>query len=60
MLSAYHSGDMDTAKERLDFVAEIAPQNLSALCNVYANRILDMRANGVPDNWDGVFVATEK
>lgn len=60
MLSAYHSGELETARQCLSNVKEIAPDNLHALYAVYSRRIEDLQANGVPDNWDGVFVAQEK
>lgn len=60
MLSAYHSGELETARQCLSDVKEIAPDNLHALYSVYSRRIEDLQANGVPENWDGVFVAREK
>ncbi len=60
MLSVYHSGDLETARKCLADVKKIAPDDLHPLYSVYSRRIEDMMANGVPENWDGVFVAQEK
>ena len=60
MLSAYHSGDLEIARQCLVDVRNIAPDELEALYAVYSQRIEQMTANGVPENWDGVFVAQEK
>lgn len=60
MLSAYHSGDLDSAQQRLGDVIAIAPESMIALYEVYAARIGEMKTEGVPENWDGVFVAREK
>lgn len=60
MLAAYRAGDLATARTELESLANLAPDSLSGLYEIYADRIHQMEINGVPDEWDGVFVAQEK
>jgi len=59
-LAAYYAGDLEAAGRALRRVDAMAPGSLSGLYAVYADRIAQMTATGVPEDWDGVFVASKK
>ncbi|MDF2373976.1 MAG: adenylate/guanylate cyclase domain-containing protein [Rhizobiaceae bacterium] len=59
-LAAYYTAHIEQAREALQSVAKIAPACISGLYEVYAKRLTQMEIEGVPDDWDGVFVAKEK
>src|SRR3546814_8516431 len=61
MLVAYRARDWKTAERLLD---ELQPQaeklGIAALHAIYRERIAALRQTPPPDDWDGVFVASEK
>ena len=61
MLLAYRARDWKTAERLLD---ELQPQaeklSLAALHGIYRERIAALSQSPPPDDWDGVFIASEK
>ncbi|WP_374373880.1 CHASE2 domain-containing protein [Dongia sp.] len=60
MLAAYRAQDWDAAEMALTAAREAAPEQLSALYDLYAERITAYRAAPPPEDWDGVFEARSK
>jgi adenylate cyclase len=60
MLEAYRAQDWDAAEMALTDAREAAPEQLSALYDLYAERIADYRAVPPPADWDGVYEARTK
>lgn len=60
MLTAYRAQDWDAAEIALAAAREAAPEQLSALYDLYAARIATYRAAPPPEDWDGVFEARSK
>jgi adenylate cyclase len=59
LLAAYRRRDWPAAHVALAFCRPLAP-SLSALYDVYEQRIAEFEISPPPPNWDGVFVATTK
>ena len=59
MLAAYRVQDWDGATAALTDARAQAP-NLSALWDVYAERIADYRQGAPGPGWDGVYIAKSK
>jgi adenylate cyclase len=59
-LAAYRGLEFDAAETPLAAAAAAAPAALADLYALYAARLVDLRDNPPPPDWDGVFVAREK
>ncbi len=59
-MDCYYRGDLAAAKKAVEALAKEAPQSLTGLYDVFRERIEQLAAAGVADDWDGVFVATKK
>jgi adenylate cyclase len=59
MLAAYRSGDFGAAEARLSVLRSVCPVVLLHLYGVYAERLSMLRGHP-PEEWSGVFKATEK
>ena len=59
MLAAYRAQDWDSASTGIDRLRALAP-DLEVLCDLYAARVADYRANPPGSDWDGVFIAESK
>ena len=59
-LQAYREGDLDTAREARERAEATAPPALEKLYRLYAARLATLIQKGLPEDWDGVFRATEK
>lgn len=60
MLYSYRNGDMSQALSLIEKCRDLSGAEFSALYDLYASRIHNLTAQGIPENWDGVFTATEK
>ena len=64
MLDAYKLGDVESGIANMALAGRMAEKlenvSLLNLYAIYGERFADMRENGVPADWDGVFVATDK
>ncbi len=59
-MDCYYRGDLAAAKQAVEALAQDSPRSLSGLYGVFRERIEQLAAAGVADDWDGVFVATKK
>lgn len=59
MLSAYRTGDFETAKVLAEKCSNAQDLNLEKAYSLYIGRCSDLISNP-PQDWDGVFVATSK
>ncbi|MEP0521351.1 MAG: adenylate/guanylate cyclase domain-containing protein [Hyphomicrobiales bacterium] len=60
MLVAYRMADFETAERNLSELKTITPGSLSALLQLYSDRISEFRTKGLPEGWDGIFNASKK
>ncbi len=59
-MDCYYRGDLVAAKKAVEALAKEAPRSLSGLYDMFKERIEQLAAVGVAEDWDGVFVATKK
>jgi adenylate cyclase len=59
-LAAYRGLEFKTADRTAAEAKALAPDHIAGLYDVYATRLVMMRLDPPPSNWDGVFVARQK
>ena len=59
MLAAYRAQDWSTARKLLEDCTQLAP-DLEQLYDVYRDRIGDFQLHPPGENWEGIYVATQK
>lgn len=59
-MDCYYRGDLAAAKQAVEELAKDSPRSLSGLYDMFKERVEQLTVEGVAEDWDGVFVATEK
>ncbi|MDQ0322618.1 adenylate cyclase [Pararhizobium capsulatum DSM 1112] len=59
-LSAYRAADFDRARAALEQAMGLGEESLKQLHELYAKRLSALESDGVPEGWNGVFVALHK
>ena len=59
-LSAYRAGDIARARAALEQAMGLGEESLKPVHALYAARLLDLEKEGIPEGWNGVFVARHK
>ena len=59
-LSAYYAADFEDAERILALLLATAPESLSGLYSMFADRVSRMKVDGIADDWSGIYSATEK
>ncbi len=60
MLQTFRAADFERALEHLEAFKAMNFHGMKKLCAFYQNRLTDLSRQGVPDNWNGVFVSDKK
>jgi adenylate cyclase len=59
-LSAYRAGDIARARAALEQAMGLGEESLKPVHALYAARLADLEKEGIPEGWNGVFVARHK
>lgn len=59
-LSAYRTGDLARARAALEQVLGLGDETLKPLHALYAKRLAALETDGIPEGWNGVFIAQHK
>ncbi len=59
-ISTYRCGDIKHASSLLKTLLDTAPEEFQKVYSIYADRLTDLKRNGIPKDWNGVFIAQQK
>lgn len=60
MLADYRIGDLQAVEMNITLLEAKMPPSYAKIYQIYRSRVEDQKTNGLPANWDGVFIATQK
>jgi len=60
LLASYRTGDLSCAAQDCKEAQDLAEDKLQAYYKLMMERIIDFTKNGLPENWQGVFKASQK